>query len=112
MAEIRAFYCGRCRAEVVAKSRPLASMNPTRWTPPVLCCGEPLRALETGDVGSLLLAHQRVACCPQCGLQLNVVVHPAAAFFCQVCQRGLIISPRMPVGHLAHNEQVSGNSEG
>jgi hypothetical protein len=99
MARIRGFYCGRCRAEVLATSAVAASTDRNGWIPPILCCDESLRPLETGEVVPLLLARRRVACCPQCGIQLTVVVHPVGAFFCQVCQKELRISPRMPLEH-------------
>lgn len=99
MGGIRGFYCGRCRAEVLATSGLAANSDRTRWTPPISCCGQPLRPLETGEVITHLLAHRRLACCPQCGLQLTVVVHPVEALYCQVCQKELVISPKLQTGH-------------
>jgi hypothetical protein len=104
MGRIRGFYCGRCRAEVLATSALATNTDRTGWIPPVLCCGEPLRPLETAEVVTLLVPRRRFACCPQCGIQFTVVVHPVGAFFCQVCQKELSIASSTLMGHPAPSQ--------
>ena len=100
---IRGFRCGQCRAEVLVTSGPANGLDRRRWSPPVLCCGKPLRQLDTSEVVSPLFARRR-ACCPQCGYQLLIVVHPAEGFVCQVCQKDFAISSRTQTEHLVPTE--------
>ncbi|MFI5342393.1 MAG: hypothetical protein ACHQ7N_21485, partial [Candidatus Methylomirabilales bacterium] len=86
MGSIRAFRCEWCHAEVLATARHAAVIGGAAWTPPVLCCGQPLRLLETGQVLSARLPRRRVARCARCGYEVCVIVHPVRALVCAVCQ--------------------------
>jgi hypothetical protein len=86
MGSIRAFRCEWCRAEVLATARHAAVIGGAAWTPPVLCCGQPLRPLETGEVLSAWLPRRRVARCARCGYEVWVIVHPVRTLTCAVCQ--------------------------
>lgn len=60
-----------------------------RWIgmdPPVLCCGQPLRPLETGQVLSATLPRRRTAHCPRCGFEVGIVVYPVRPLVCAICQ--------------------------
>ena len=91
MGSIRGFRCGLCRAEVLATAEPAGLIGRTEWTPPVLCCGQPLRALEPDQVLSTLLTHRRVARCPRCGYKVRLIVHPAGSLVCMLCQTDFVI---------------------
>lgn len=104
MGRIRGFRCGRCRAEVLATSGPPDSADRAAWSPPVLCCGEALRPLETSQIASILLARRRLVCCPQCGYQLHVIVHPAETLVCQICQKAFTVTSGTPLGHAVNRK--------
>lgn len=91
MASIRGFRCGLCRAEVLASREPASLMGRTDWTPPVLCCGQPLRSLEPDQVLSTMLTRRRVARCPRCGYKVRLVVHPAGSLVCMPCQMEFVV---------------------
>ena len=91
MGSILGFRCGQCRAELLAGPGPANHIGRPVYAPPVLCCGETLRLLDTGQVWSAPLIPRRVARCPRCGYQIRVIVHPAGPLVCVPCQRALII---------------------
>lgn len=86
MGSIRGFRCGVCRAEVLVASNPFALPSRVEWTPPILCCGQPLRPLEPDLVTLLQGARRRVAQCPRCGYEVGLIVHPAGHLRCMLCQ--------------------------
>jgi len=90
MSSIQGFRCGQCRAELLA--RPVATnLNiKSGWTPPVLCCGQPLRLLDTGHVLSAPSLPCRIACCPRCGYQVRLVVQPLRPLACLICQTDFV----------------------
>ncbi len=98
MGSVRAFRCQRCRAEVLTSAEAPGLNGRPDWTPPVLCCGEPLQPLAPDQflagllVGSL--ARGRVARCPRCGYQVRLVVHPASTLMCMICQKPFEIGLR------------------
>ena len=91
MGSLWGFRCKRCRAEVLARPEPGPFMNRTAWTPPVLCCGQTLRALEPDQVVLVVPSRRRAARCPRCGYQVRLVVHPAGSLVCMVCQTDFVI---------------------
>jgi hypothetical protein len=96
MGSLRGFRCERCRAELLARSEPRPLMDRRAWTPPVLCCGRPLRALDPEQILLFTPSRHRGACCPRCGFQVRVVVHPAGSLVCMVCQTDLVILASTP----------------
>jgi DNA-directed RNA polymerase subunit RPC12/RpoP len=96
MGSVRGFRCGRCRAEVLAMAAPAGSINRMGWTLPLLCCGQPLLALEPDQVLSTMLTRRRVARCSRCGYKLRLVVHPASSLVCMPCQTDLVMIGRNP----------------
>ncbi|MFI5342078.1 MAG: hypothetical protein ACHQ7N_19850 [Candidatus Methylomirabilales bacterium] len=86
MGSIRGFRCEHCHAEVLATSSHAAVIGGAAWTPPVLCCGQPLRPLETGQVLSAKLPRRRTVHCPRCGFEVGIIVHPVRPLVCAVCQ--------------------------
>ncbi|MBI4198985.1 MAG: hypothetical protein HY535_00730 [Chloroflexi bacterium] len=91
MASIRGFRCAQCRAEVLATAEPAALIGRSAWTPPLLCCGQPLKSLEADQVLSVLPTRRRVARCPRCGYKVRLVVHPAGSLVCMPCQTDFLI---------------------
>ena len=89
MGSVRGFRCQRCHAEILATD-PERAGRPG-WTPPVLCCGEPLRPLAVDQVMAGLpvgaFRRGRLARCPRCGYRVRVVVHPAGLLACLICQK-------------------------
>jgi hypothetical protein len=96
MGSLRGFRCERCRAELLARPEPRPLTDRRAWTPPVLCCGKPLRALDPEQILSVTPTRRRGACCPRCGYQVRVVVHPAGSLVCMVCQTDLVIPGDTP----------------
>ena len=96
MGSIQGFRCGQCRAEVLAT--PVTNNLDGRlgWTPPVLCCGRPLRLLDTGEVLSATLLPRRIARCPRCGYQVRLIVQPTSPLVCMVCQTDLVTPGENP----------------
>lgn len=93
MSSIQAFRCGRCRAEVLATARraaPYWSIGPDH---PVLCCGQPLRPLELGQVLSVPLPRRRLVRCPRCGYAVWVIVQPVGALVCAGYQAECVVAP-------------------
>jgi DNA-directed RNA polymerase subunit RPC12/RpoP len=90
MGSIQGYRCGQCRAELLAT--PVATNHDDRpgWTPPVLCCGQPLRLLDTGQVLSASLLPRRPARCPRCGYQVRLIVQPMKPLVCMVCQTDFV----------------------
>ncbi len=86
MGSIRGFRCGVCRAEVLVASNPSALASRVEWTPPILCCGQPLRPLEPELVTLLQGTRRRVAQCPRCGYEVRLIIHPAGHLGCMLCQ--------------------------
>jgi len=90
MGSIHAFRCGQCRSELLSTPGP-ANLSRPGWTPPVLCCGQPLRLLDTAQVLSASLVPRRIARCPRCGCQVRLIVQPTGPLTCVVCQIDLVI---------------------
>ncbi len=100
MSSIQGFRCGQCRAELLTTSEP-ANLHRSGWTPPVLCCGQPLRPLDTGQVLSIPLVPRRVARCPRCSYKVCLIVQPISPLVCMVCQMDFVILG----GHDVEREQ-------
>jgi DNA-directed RNA polymerase subunit RPC12/RpoP len=96
MSSLSGFRCGRCRAELLARAEPGPSAERKGWTPPVLCCGQPLRALEPDQLVLIMPSRRRAARCPRCGYQIRLVVHPAGSLVCMVCQTDFVILEGTP----------------
>ena len=84
MGSIRGLRCDHCHTEVLATASHAAVIGGAAWTYPVLCCGQPLRPLETGQVLSTTLPRRRVARCGRCGYEVCVIVHPARVLVCAI----------------------------
>ena len=93
MASIRGYRCSHCRAEVVAPASP---PHPAVTSPTLLCCGQPVRPVETGQVVAASLPRHRVARCPRCGFEVRVVVRPEGPLVCRGCGRELAIREGVP----------------
>ena len=91
MESIRGFRCRVCRAELLAPAELGGFAGRSGGAPPVLCCGQPLRPLETDRNLAGLLTRRHVACCPRCGYKVRVVAHPAGPLVCMVCQTNFVI---------------------
>jgi DNA-directed RNA polymerase subunit RPC12/RpoP len=96
MGSLWGFRCKRCRAEVLARPESGPLMDRRAWTPPVLCCGQALRALEPDQVVLVMPSRRRAARCPRCGYQVRLVVHPAGPLVCMVCQTNFVILEGTP----------------
>ncbi len=96
MGSIRGFRCMQCRAELLATTEPAGLIGRTAWSPPVLCCGKPLRPLEPEQVLSSMLTRHRVARCPRCGYKVRLIVHPAGSLVCMPCQTDYDVIGRNP----------------
>ncbi len=96
MGSLCGFRCERCRAEVLARPESGPLTDRTAWTPPVLCCGQPLRTLEPDQVLLVTPSRRRALRCPRCGYQVRVVVHPAGSLVCMVCQTDLVLIEGTP----------------
>ena len=108
MSSIQGFRCAHCRAEFLTTLEP-GTFNRPGSTPPVLCCGQPLRLLDTGQVLSVPPVPRRIACCPRCGYQMRLVIQPTEPLVCMVCQTDFVILG----GHAIRHEPeiaVSGSS--
>ena len=90
MGSIRGFRCGVCWAELLA-TPPAHLIGLGEWTPPILCCGQTLRALETNQALSTILPRRRAARCPRCGYAVRLIVHPAGSLVCMPCQANFVI---------------------
>jgi hypothetical protein len=99
MGSVRGFCCQICRAELLATAELGGFAARTGGAPPVLCCGQPLRPLESDQILGGLLKGRHVACCPRCGYKVRVIIHPAGPLICMVCQTDFVI-----VGGTPHNE--------
>ncbi len=98
MGSLRGFRCRRCRGELLASAESAGRSGRPEWTPPILCCGESLRPLAPDQILAELLvgvlARGRVARCPRCEYQVRLVVHPAGALMCGICQKPFEIITR------------------
>jgi hypothetical protein len=90
MSSIQGFRCGHCRAELLARPVTANLSGRSGWTPPVLCCGQPLRLLDTGHVLSTPRLPRRIARCPRCGYEVRLVVQPLRPLACLICQTDLV----------------------
>jgi DNA-directed RNA polymerase subunit RPC12/RpoP len=99
MGSVRGFRCDRCHAEILATRGAGVFVGGTEWSAPVLCCGQPLKALEPDQVSSGILTARRAARCPRCGYKVHLVVHPAGPLVCMQCQVELVIVGRHPDTH-------------
>ncbi len=90
MSSIQGFRCGQCRAELLATPVTTNLSGRSGWTPPVLCCGQTLRLLDTGQVLSAPMLPRRMARCPRCGYQVRLVVQPMRPLVCVVCQTDFV----------------------
>ncbi len=97
MGSIRGFRCGQCRAELLATRGPAAYTGKPEWSPPLLCCGQPLQGMDPDQVLSVIPIRRRVARCPRCEYQVRLIVHPARSLVCMSCQTDLIVIIQTPV---------------
>ena len=95
MSSVRGFRCQRCRGEVLAAAEVPGMADRPDGTPPVLCCGAPLRPLPPDQILAEILvgvlARGRLARCPRCGYRIRLVVHPAGRLVCRSCHSNLTI---------------------
>src|SRR3974390_1315110 len=91
MGSIQGFRCGECRAELLATPVPTNLNGRSGWTPPVLCCGQPLRPLDMGHVLSAPMISRRAARCPRCGYHVRLIVQPMGSLVCMVCQTDFVV---------------------
>lgn len=91
MGSVVGFRCRRCRAELVTPAAPAHPADRTGIFPAVLCCGQPVRPVETGQVLSVILPTRRLARCPACGVQVRIIVRPAGPLRCHSCGREMIV---------------------
>lgn len=112
MGSIRGFRCEWCHAEVLATARHASVTGRRAWTPPVLCCGQPLRPLETGQVLSAGLPRRRMARCARCGYEVWVIVHPVGALVCAVCQADFVVGDADTGALVAGGKTLSGGTPG
>lgn len=96
MGNIQGFRCTRCRGEMVTSAGPEHSLDRAVSPPQVLCCGRPLRPVETAQVLSTSLPSRRIAHCPGCGFQVRVIVRPESPLLCRLCGRDMIIREHVP----------------
>ena len=96
MRSIRGFRCGVCRAEVLAFRAPAALPPRAEWSPPILCCGQPLRPIEPDQIPLPTGTRGRLARCPRCGSQVHLIVHPAGPLVCMLCQTEFAIGNGHP----------------
>jgi DNA-directed RNA polymerase subunit RPC12/RpoP len=96
MSSLWGFRCDICRAEFLVKAGPGLPSDRTGWSPPVLCCGRPLRRLEVDQVLLVMPSQRRAARCPRCGYQVRLVVHPAGSLVCLACQTDLLLLEGTP----------------
>jgi ribosomal protein S27E len=108
MGSIRGLRCDHCHTEVLATASHAAVIGGAAWTLPVLCCGQPLRPLETGQVLSANLPRRRVARCGRCGYEVCVIVHPARVLVCAICQADLVVGNADRAVATIGEAQVSG----
>ena len=106
MSSIQGFRCEQCRAELLAPPVTTNLDGRPGWTPPVLCCGRPLRLLDTGQVLSATLLSRRLARCPRCGYQVRLIVQPMSPLVCRVCQTDFVI-PGEPPGRTERRVAVA-----
>jgi len=64
-------------------------VDATTWTPPILCCDQPLRRLPADQIVAAVPSHGRQASCLRCGYSVRIVVHPTGALVCAVCRQEL-----------------------
>ncbi len=91
MGSLWGFRCERCRAEVVARPEPGPLTDRRAWTPPILCCGQPLSAIDPDQLPLFMPSRRRGARCPRCGYQVGIVVHFSAPLVCMVCQADFVM---------------------
>jgi hypothetical protein len=96
MGSVLGFRCGVCRAEVLVASDPGGLPSRVEWTPPILCCGQPLRPIEPELVTLPQGTRRRVAQCPRCGYEVRLIVHPAGHLGCMLCQTDFAILGERP----------------
>lgn len=96
MGSIQGFRCRRCRGEIVASADPDHPLDRAVGPPQVLCCGRPVRPVETAQVLSTSLPSRRIARCPGCGFQVRVIVRPEGPMLCRLCGREMITRERVP----------------
>ncbi len=86
MGSVRGFRCQHCRGEILAQGQ----AGRPDWTPAILCCGASLLPLPPEalleELVAGILARGRVARCPRCDARVRLVVHPAGAITCCLCQ--------------------------
>lgn len=96
MGSVRGYRCASCRGELLANAEPVVRAGRPNWTPPVLCCGQPLRPLEADQILPAMLTRGRVARCPRCGYQVRIVVHPVSLPVCMLCQLEFALAEAIP----------------
>lgn len=90
MSRLQGFRCPRCRLELLVR-RPaqLDDASAAGWTPPLVCCGLPLRPLPLDHVPALPRRSRRDARCPGCGYSVQIIVRPAGPLLCAACRQAL-----------------------
>ncbi len=90
MASVQGFRCGQCRGELLVAKEPVDRVGRRGWAPPVLCCGQSLRALEPDQSMIGVMGRRRIAGCPRCGYRVRLIVHPAGPLVCMLCQTDFV----------------------
>jgi hypothetical protein len=98
MGGIRGFRCNQCHAELITGRSPGGAQIAADRSPPILCCGHPLRALRPDEVVAAMPVRRQVAQCPRCGYVVDLVVHPPGPLVCVLCQIefGLRVTDALP----------------
>jgi hypothetical protein len=91
MGSVRGYRCTSCRGELLTTAEPRVPAGRPNWTPPVLCCGQPLRPLDADQILPAMLTRGRLARCPRCGCQVRVIVHPVHPPVCMLCQLEFVL---------------------
>jgi hypothetical protein len=97
MGSLCGFRCDTCRAEFLVRPAPGQLSGRTGWSPPVLCCNQPLRRLEVDQVLPGMPTRRRIARCVRCGYEISLIVHPAGNLLCAVCQTEFLIVGGNPI---------------
>jgi hypothetical protein len=117
MGGLWGFRCDICRAEFLVKPGPGLLSGRTGWSPPVLCCNQPLRRLEVDQALPSTPTRRRLARCARCGYQVSLIVHPAGSLVCAVCQTDFLIVGGNPIAvtggpHQSLRPVTSGDGSG
>jgi hypothetical protein len=91
MSSVQGYRCRECRTEIVASPSAAQLGGRIEWTPPVLCCGQPLLPVDSDQILPTMLTLRRFAWCPPCGHRVRLIVQPLGAMTCMVCGGSLIV---------------------